>query len=225
MVLGPDAVADMMGYLAYVSFNGLAVHEGRSFVATRLGQQVMAPGVTIWDDGLDPAGLPMPFDFEGTPKQPVSLVAAGVAKGATWDRRSAAVAGTGHQSTGHALPAPNSTGALPVNLFMKPGEASEDDLLAGIERGIWITRFWYTRVVHPLEVVMTGMTRDGTFLIEDGRITRPVRNLRFTQSYLAALAAVEAIGRDGKLIDGTFATSSVPAIRVGRFNFTGVTRE
>jgi predicted Zn-dependent protease len=226
VVLGPDAVADMLGFFGYVSFNGLAVHEGRSFVASRMGQQVMAPAVSIWDDGRDPAGLPLPFDFEGVAKQRVSLVENGVVKAAVWDRRSAAKAGGGRVSTGHALPAPSNYGALPAHLFMKPGTASREDLLAGIERGVWVTRFWYTRVVHPLEVVMTGMTRDGTFLIENGKVTRPVRNLRFTHSYLAAMADVEAISAETRLIEsGMFGAVRAPTIRVRRFTFTGATQE
>jgi predicted Zn-dependent protease len=215
----------MLDFLGHVSFNGLAVFEGRSFVTSRLGQQVMAPTVSIWDDGLDPTGLPMPFDFEGVAKQRVPLIEAGVARGAVWDRRSAAKAGAGHASTGHAQPAPDSHGPLPTHLFMAPGGADQAALLRGIARGVWVTRFWYTRVVHPLEVVMTGMTRDGTFLIENGEITRPVHNLRFTQSYLAALAAVEAIGRETRLVDSDFGVARVPAVRVACFNFTGATQE
>jgi predicted Zn-dependent protease len=225
VILAPDAVADMLAFFGYVAFNGLAVHEGRSFVTSRLGQQVMAPSVSIWDDGLDALGLPQPFDAEGVPRQRVSLVEAGVVKGAVWDRRTAAKAGEGRTSTGHALPAPNSFGAVPANVFMAPGGASTAEMLSGIERGVWVTRFWYTRVVHPLEVIVTGMTRDGTFLIENGVVTRPVRNLRFTQSYLAAMAGVTAIGAQTKLVDSTAGAARVPAIRVNAFNFTGATKE
>jgi predicted Zn-dependent protease len=123
------------------------------------------------------------------------------------------------------LPAPNSYGPLPANLFMAPGKASAAELLSGIERGVWVTRFWYTRVVHPMEVIVTGMTRDGTFLIEDGRVTRPVRNLRFTQSYLAAMADVAAISAETKLVDSSLGVARAPALRVNAFNFTGATRE
>jgi predicted Zn-dependent protease len=225
VVLAPDAAADLLNFFGMAAFNGLAVQEGRSFVASRLGQQVMAPAVSIWDDGLDATGLPHPFDAEGVSRQRVSLIEAGVVKGAVWDRRTAAKAGAGRVSTGHALPPPSNIGALPVNLFMAPGKASTADLLAGIERGVWVTRFWYTRVVHPMEVIVTGMTRDGTFLIEDGVVTRPVRNLRFTQSYLAALADVAAISAETKLIEDSWGVMRAPAIRVNAFNFTGATKE
>jgi predicted Zn-dependent protease len=225
VVLAPDAVADLLNFFSMVAFNGLAVQEGRSFVASRLGQQAMAPAVSIWDDGLDATGLPQPFDAEGVSRQRVSLIEAGVVKGAVWDRRTAAKAGAGRVSTGHALPAANSFGALPANVFMAPGTASTADLLAGIERGVWVTRFWYTRVIHPMEVIVTGMTRDGTFLIEDGVVTRPIRNLRFTQSYLAALADVAAISAEAKLVEGNWGATRAPAIRVNAFNFTGATKE
>ncbi len=226
VVLAPDAVGDMLDYLGHVSFNGLAVVEGRSFMNTRMGQQVMAPSVSIWDDGRDLTGLPLPFDYEGVAKQRIALIEDGVARGVVWDRRSAAKAGPGHGSTGHAGLRYGNVVVEPAHLFMAPGQTPQADLAQGIERGIWITRFWYTRVVHPLEVVMTGMTRDGTFLIENGRVTRPLRNLRFTQSYLKALAEVDAISRETRLIDGGGLSSTrAPAIRVRSFNFTGVSKE
>jgi predicted Zn-dependent protease len=129
----------------------------------------------------------------------------------------------GRASTGHALPAPNTFGPLPAHLFLGTGSATRDDLLAGVERGIWVTRFWYVNVVHPLHTILTGMTRDGTFLIERGEIARPVRNLRFTSSVLDALASVEAVGREAVLLPGWVGGDLVPALRVGRFQFTGVT--
>jgi predicted Zn-dependent protease len=177
--------------------------------------------VDLWDDGRDPRGLPVAFDFEGTPKQRVSFFEQGVARDVVYDRRTAA--GAGRTSTGHGLPAPNTHGPLPSHLFLRTGDASRDDLLAGIDRGIWVTRLWYVNVVHPTQTILTGMTRDGTFLIERGEITRPIRNLRFTTSVLDALASVERIGRDPLLIQGWLGGSLVPALRVGRFTFTGAT--
>jgi predicted Zn-dependent protease len=177
--------------------------------------------VDLWDDGRDPRGLPLAFDFEGVPKQRVAFFERGVARGVVYDRQTAARAG--RASTGHALPAPNTAGPLPTNLFLGTGDASDADLLAGIERGIWVTRFWYVNVVHPTQTVLTGMTRDGTFLIERGEVTRPIRNLRFTTSVLDALASVERVGRDALLIQSWLGGSLVPALRVGRVTFTGAT--
>jgi predicted Zn-dependent protease len=109
------------------------------------------------------------------------------------------------------------------NLFLAPGDAAKDDIVKDIERGVWVSRFWYTRPVHPLNVVLTGMTRDGTFLIENGRITRPVRNLRFTQSYVEAMSNVVALGRDTRLLPSFAGSCRVPALHIKGWNFTGST--
>jgi PmbA protein len=221
VVLQPYAVEEMLTYLAYLGLGAQAVQEGRSFLAGRFGEQLVAPSVDLWDDGRDPRGLPMAFDYEGVPKRRVSFFERGVAREVVYDRQTAAR--EGRDSTGHGLPAPNTHGPLPLNLFLGTGDASDADLLAGIGRGIWVTRFWYVNVVHPTQTILTGMTRDGTFLIENGEVTRPIRNLRFTTSVLDALASVERIGREPLLIQSWLGGSLVPALRVGRFTFTGAT--
>jgi predicted Zn-dependent protease len=130
----------------------------------------------------------------------------------------------GKASTGHALPAPNTYGPLPLNTFFSPGEASMEEMIASTERGLYVTRFHYTRPVEPTRVVVTGMTRDGTFLVENGEIAYPVKNLRFTQGYLEALNAVEMIGAEPRLLMSMgIARSSVPALKLGKFSFTGAT--
>jgi PmbA protein len=221
VVLQPYAVEEMLSYLAYIGLGALAVQEGRSFLVGRFGEQLAAPSVDLWDDGRDPRGLPLAFDFEGVQKQHVDFFEHGVARDVVYDRETAARAG--RESTGHALPAPNTAGPLPTNLFLGAGDASDADLLAGVERGIWVTRFWYVNVVHPTQTILTGMTRDGTFLIERGEIAQPIRNLRFTTSVLDALASVERIGREPLLIQSWLGGSLVPALRVARFTFTGAT--
>jgi predicted Zn-dependent protease len=177
--------------------------------------------VSIVDDGHDPAGLPLAFDFEGVAKQRVELVRDGKATDLVYDSFTAGR--EGKASTGHALPAPNAYGPFAINLVMAPGDASEQDLVRGMRRGLLVTRFWYTNVVHPKRAIITGMTRDGTFLVEDGEIVGPVRNLRFTMSYLDALAGVEAVSRERKLLRGYFTSVLVPAVRIGAFTFTGAT--
>jgi predicted Zn-dependent protease len=142
-----------------------------------------------------------------------------VAKGVVYDSYTANK--EGKSSTGHALPAPNTFGPLPSHLFMAAGDASREDMIRSTKRGLLVTRFWYTEPVHPRLVILTGMTRDGTFLIENGQIVRPVRNLRFTQSYLDALSQVEAISRDTRLLRGFSGAYRVPSIKVAQFNFTG----
>jgi predicted Zn-dependent protease len=220
VVLEPYAVAEMLAYLNYIGFGALALQEGRS--PLQLGEQQASPLVTIRDDGYDPAGLPMPFDFEGVPKQRVALIEQGVSKAVVYDSLTAGKE-DGKQSTGHALPAPNTAGPFALNLFLEPGDTSKADLIKGIERGVYVTRFWYVNIVQPKQALLTGMTRDGTFLIEHGEIVGPVRNLRFTQSAIDALKHVEAISRETVLERGYFGSTRAPALRIGAFNFTSTT--
>jgi predicted Zn-dependent protease len=224
VVLSPYAVADLLDFFSYLSFGALPFMEKRSFLAGRIGERVMSERISIWDDGLDPRGLPSPFDYEGVPRQRVDLIERGVAKGVVWDSYLAGKAGGDQRSTGHALPAGVTFGPVPLNLFMAEGEAAHDDMVRDVRRGILVTRFWYTRTVHPLQVVVTGMTRDGTFLVEDGKVVAPVRNLRFTQGYVEALNHVDAVGRDAMLVLGDIGggVRRVPALKLRRWHFTGV---
>ncbi len=214
------AVADILDFFAYLSFGAQAYQEKRSFMAGRLGEQVMGENVTIWDDGLASDTLPNPFDFEGVPRQRVTFVERGVARDVVWDTYTAGK--EGRESTGHALPAGSTFGPVPSNMYLASGDATLDDMVASTKRGVWVSRFWYTRPVHPLNVVVTGMTRDGTFLIEDGKVTSPIKNLRFTQSYLEAMSRVEAIGKRSMLCQAIAGVSRVPALKIARWTFTGV---
>jgi PmbA protein len=221
VVLEEYAVATILEYLAYIGFSALAYEEGRSFM--ELGERVMGENVTIWDDGTDPTGLPSPIDFEGVAKQRVDLIQNGIATAVVHDAATAARAGT--TSTGHALPAPNTWGPLPMNLFMLGGDSSRDQMLSGMDRGIWVTRLHYVNPVHPKKAILTGMTKDGTFLVEHGRIARPVINFRFTQSMPEALSSVQALTAETKLLPGEYIGGyRVPAVKLGRFNFTGASR-
>lgn len=220
VVLEPPAVSTLVGFLAWIGFGGRSLVDGRSCFSGKEGQQVAAPSVTIYDDATSPLTLGVPFDFEGTPRRRVDLVTDGVFRDGVYDLRTAKQAGT--QTTGHALPPPSPDGPLPLNLFMDPGEATLDEMIASTERGLLVTRFHYSNVVHPVESVITGMTRDGTFLIEGGEVAHPVKNLRFTQSILGALQAASMIGRDGQLAsEFFFSASRVPALKVDSFQFTG----
>ena len=173
--------------------------------------------------GLDTRGIPFPFDFEGVPRQRVVTVESGVPRSPVYDRTTARK--EGRRSTGHALPPPNTFGPAALNLVMSPGAATVQEMIRTTARGLYITRFWYTRVVHPRDCVITGMTRDGTFLIEHGELTRPVKNLRFTQGYVPALAGVEMIGQEARtLVGGFVGASRVPALKLREFNFTGTTQ-
>jgi predicted Zn-dependent protease len=221
VILEPPAVSALVEWLCWLAFGGRDVVEGRSAISGRLGEQVCSPLVTVVDDPLAPDMLGQPFDAEGTPKRALPLVTAGVATAVAHDRMSARLGAT--ESTGHAFPAPNPQGGFPANPSLRPGDASLDDLVAGCERGLLVTRFHYTNALHPLTTTITGMTRDGTFLVEDGKVAGGVRNLRFTQSVLDALSAVEAVGRDTALGSEFGGAVRVPALRIGRFHFSSAT--
>jgi predicted Zn-dependent protease len=224
VILEPYAVQDFIQMMSYTGFSALAMQEGRSFMKGKIGQQIVDPRISIWDDGQDPAGIPLPFDFEGVPKHRVDLIEKGIARGVVYDSYRAGKE-EGKTSTGHALPAPNAFGPLPINLFLAPGSSTLEDMIQSTKRGVYVTRFHYTRPVEPTKVVITGMTRDGTFLIENGEIACPVKNLRFTQSYLEALNTVEMIGKESRLLAGlaSIARDSVPTLKLGAFTFTGAT--
>jgi predicted Zn-dependent protease len=205
--------------LGYLGFSALAVQEERSFAET--GRRIGSELVTIVDDGYDPSGLPLPFDFEGVAKKRVVLVEDGVCRDVVYDSQTAARAGV--TSTGHGLPAPNTWGPFPLNMLMAAGTAERDELIAGLDRGLLVTRFHYTNPVHPKLAIVTGMTRDGTFLVEGGRIVGPVKNLRYTQSYLDALAGTVAVARSRKALKGFLGCAVVPAVRIDGWTFTGGT--
>ncbi|MGZ5354242.1 MAG: TldD/PmbA family protein [Actinomycetota bacterium] len=220
VVLEPAAVSTLVGFLSWIGLGGRLLLEGRSCLSGREGQRVAAAGVTIYDDARHAGTLGIPFDFEGVPRSRVDMIAEGVFRGGVYDLRTAKQAGT--KSTGHALPPPNPEGPFPLNVFMEPGPASVEDMIAGTERGLLVTRFHYSNVVHPVESTITGMTRDGTFLIEHGEIAYPVKNFRFTQSILDALRDTSMVGRETELAsEFFFSASRVPALKVDSFNFSG----
>lgn len=220
VVLEPAAVSTLVGFLAYMGFGGRALLEGRSCFSGKEGQRVSAPSISIWDDALSPLTLGIPFDFEGTPRKQVDLIRDGVFIDGVYDLRSAKQAGK--RTTGHALPPPNPEGPFPLNLFMAPGDSTIEDMIAATGRGLLVTRFHYSNIVHAVESTITGMTRDGTFLIEDGEVQHPVKNFRFTQSILEALSSVSMVGRETELAsEFFFSASRVPALKIDAFQFTG----
>lgn len=220
VILEPAAVADMVDFLAMEGLNATALQEGRSFMEDSRGKKIMDERISIWDDGSDPQGLPLPFDFEGVPKERVNCVERGVAREIVYDSYTAGRE-AGKLSTGHGLPAPNPYGPLPLHLHMAAGDATLSEMIEGTEKGILVTRFHYTNTVHPKQVIITGMTRDGTFLVENGRIVSPLPNLRFTDSVLRMLAAVESVGRERKRQATYFGACCVPALKINGFRFTG----
>ncbi len=221
VILEEYAVADMLDYLNFIGIGAQALQEGRSFM--KLGEKITGDNITITDDALDPAGFPFPFDFEGYPRQKLTIIENGVARNVPYDSYTANREGKPELNNGHALPAPNTYGPIAINLFIAPGNSSKQEMLKQVQHGVWVTRFHYVNVSRPLPPTLTGMTRDGTFLIENGDISKPLRNFRFTQDILAAFANAEAISRTTKLQKGFFGGTTVPAMLIRGFHFSGVT--
>jgi predicted Zn-dependent protease len=223
VVLEPQCVANVLQFLFVYGFNGRPLEEGRSFA--RIGEQQFDPAVTIRDDATDGQQAGIAFDVEGTPRRRVDVVVDGVTRSVLHTRRTAARAGV--ESTGHAEEAAEEWGALPSNTVLVPGSLSRDQLIGQVGRGLLVTDFWYTRILDPRTQVVTGLTRNGVWLIEDGRVVRPVRNLRFTQSYVEALGAgaVLGVGSDRALAVSDFGGHSLtPSLHLASWNFTGGAR-
>ena len=222
VVLAPEAVADIMDFLAYVGFSAKAYHEGRSFMSNHIDDRVMSEQVSIIDDALASHAMGITFDYEGQPKRRVPMIEYGVAIKPVTDSYWAAK--TGWDNTGHALPAPNPYGPMPLNMEVAPGTASIDELIGSVKRGVYVTRFHYVNVEDPISVLLTGMTRDGTFMIEGGKLTRPLKNLRFTQSAVSALYWCEAATKERKFVGTEEGASFVPGLLIAKFAFTGQTK-
>jgi predicted Zn-dependent protease len=222
VVLSPSCVVNMLGFLALYGFSGRAVEEGRSFV--RIGEAQFDESLSLADDVMHPLAVGVGFDAEGTPKRRLDLVRDGVTVGLIHDRRTAKALGA--ESTGNAVAGAGPYGPIPANLVVEPGPVSRDELIQGMERGLVVTDFWYTRILDPRTQVVTGLTRNGVWLVENGTVTRPVTNLRFTQSFAEALArgAVRGVGSDLTLVaGGTFGVGAyaVPSLHLAEWNFTG----
>ncbi len=220
VILEPAAVGDMLLFLGYSGLGGRAWLDGRSFASGALGKRLLHPSITVTDDALAGPAAGAPFDLEGMPRKRVVLIDKGVARAVVHDRRTAAEAGV--PSTGHSLPQPNSCGPMPLNLEMAPGDSSLEEMIRSTRRGILVTTFHYTNLLRPKTVEMTGMTRNGTFLVENGRVTKALRNLRFTQSVVEAFGNVEALSRERELMNG-WGRMCVPAMKIRDFNFSSAT--
>lgn len=219
VILEPAAFGEMLAYLMD-HFSAQSYEEGSSFCSDGLDRSYFAPTVTIRDDYAHPLAPGMPFDFEGAPTQRIALVERGVVKRVVTD--SAYAHKLGIENTGHALPAPNAYGPQPLHVVVDAGTASTEELVAGTERGLLVTRFWYIRVVDQKRAIITGMTRDGTFLIERGRVTRAVKNMRFNQSILDALRHASFSSEQRRTANYGYGMV-VPAARIDGFSFTSAT--
>jgi predicted Zn-dependent protease len=225
VILEPRATGEIMEWLNFTAFGAKQVHEGMSFMTDRIGEKVMGDLVTIYDDGTDTTGVPIPFDFEGVPKRKVTIIENGVARGPVYDSVTAAKDGV--ESTGHGSLSVFRGGPGCSNLFIAGGDAEFDDLLAAVKRGLLVTRFHYINgLLDTRKALFTGMTRDGTFLIENGKITKAVKNLRFNDSMLRAYSNVEAVTQKRGVAGrnwGGIGSITAPSVLIRDFRFTGTT--
>ncbi len=233
VILEPAAVLDMVGFLFW-DFSGLALIDQRSFLNNRMGKPLFQPEVNISDDTYHPLQSGIPFDGEGMRRQRVTLVEDGVPRNVVYARSSAAqmrrselAAQAGQIApTGHGFSLPNEIGECPMNVVFAPPKRprSVEEMTGGTERGILVTRLWYIREVDPYEKILTGMTRDGTFLVENGRIQCGIRNFRFNQGLIQMLANVEEMSIPVRASGEESFDMVVPAMKVRDFNFTEVTK-
>jgi predicted Zn-dependent protease len=221
VILEPAAVLDLMGFLFY-DFAATAVQDKRSCFSERLGKKLFGKNITITDDVYHAEQLGPQFDGEGVPRQRVVLVDKGVLRNLVYSRRSAKAAHA--KPTGHGFPLPNEYGEAPMNLVIAGGNSSVEEMVRSTEKGLLVTRLWYIREVDPYEKVMTGMTRDGLYIVERGQIGRGVRNFRFNQSILGMLANVELLGPSHRASGEESFEMVVPPMKIREFQFSEVTK-
>jgi PmbA protein len=221
VILEPAAVLDFVGFLFY-DFAGTAVLDKRSCFNDRIGKKIFGENITLWDDVYHPLQLGAPYDGEGVPRQKVLLVDRGVPKNLVYARSTAKKMKT--KPTGHGFGLPNEYGEAPMNLVFAGGDKSIEEMARSTDRGILVTRLWYIREVDPYEKILTGMTRDGTLFIENGRVSAGIRNFRFNQSILEMLANVEMLGPAVRAAGEESFEMVVPAMKVRDFHFTEVTK-
>ena len=233
VILEPSAVLDMVGF-AFFDFGGLAILDQRSFLSNRIGTRLFGENITIWDDVAHPLQSGAAFDGEGIRRQRMKLVENGVVQRLVYARATAEKMKKSEyadkvgpiEATGHGFPIPNEMGEAPMNIVFEPPREPKtvDQMIASTERGILVTRLWYIREVDPYEKILTGMTRDGTFLVENGKVVCGLRNFRFNQSLIEMLSRVEQMSAPVRTSGEEAFDMVVPAMKVEGFNFTEVTK-
>lgn len=234
VILEPAAVLDAVGFMFW-DFSGSALLEQRSFLNDRLGTQLFGENITVWDDAYHPLQLGPTFDGEGIKRHRLKMIDQGVVRRVTFSRSSAArttksaVDNVGPVTpTGHGFPLPNEIGDAPMNIVFEAPDGAQrqsmEEMISNTERGILVTRLWYIREVDPYEKILTGMTRDGTFLVENGRIRGGVRNFRFNESLIHMLQNVDSVGEPVRSSGEESMDMVVPAMKVREFNFTETTK-
>jgi predicted Zn-dependent protease len=233
VILEPAAVLDIVGFMFW-DYSGTAILDERSFLSGRIGSQLFGKNITIWDDVTHPLQTGSPFDGEGMRRLRVPLVENGVVNRVVYARGTAVRMKNSEykdkvgsiEPTGHGFALPNETGEIPLNIVFAPPQNPQtlDQMIASTERGVLVTRLWYIREVDPYEKIVTGMTRDGTFLVENGNVHGGLRNFRFNQSLIHMLLGVEAMSTPVRSCGEESFDMVVPAMKVRDFNFTEVTK-
>jgi PmbA protein len=233
VILEPAAVLDVVGFVFW-DFGGMAILDQRSFLTDRIGTKLFGENINIWDDVAHPLQSGAPFDGEGMRRQSLPLVENGAVKRVVYARSTAQRMKRSEykdkvgpiEVTGHGLPLPNEMGEMPLNIVFAPTRNPQtvEQMIASTERGVLVTRLWYIREVEPYEKILTGMTRDGTFFVENGRIEGGIRNFRFNESLIHMLSNVEAMSTPVRSSGEESFDMVAPAMKVGEFNFTEVTK-
>jgi len=222
VILSPEAVAEILNYAGYTAFNGKTIMEGKSFICHNQGKKIFPETITVSDDPFDELTMPIPFDLVGYPREKIYLIKDGVVKDGVYDYLTALK--YNRKCTGNTLsPEHASFGALPFNLAMKEGSDSVEEIISSTKKGIYISRFHYVNILNPMSIQLTGMTRDGTFLIEDGKLGRAIKNMRFNTSVVDMLKAVDMISKERQTKEGFIGTTVAPYLRTNNFTFSSKT--
>jgi predicted Zn-dependent protease len=222
VILSPEAVAEILNHTGDTAFNGKAIMEGKSFVCHNQSKKIFPKIITVADDPFNELTMPIPFDLVGYPREKIDLIKEGVIKDGVYDHLTALK--YNKKCTGNTLsPEQASFGALPFNLVMKEGSNSVEEMISSTKKGIYISRFHYVNILNPMSIQLTGMTRDGTFLIEGGKIVRAIKNMRFNVSVVDILKAVDMISEERQTKEGFVGTTVAPYLRTNHFTFSSKT--
>lgn len=222
VILSPEAVAEILNYAGYTAFNGKMIMEGKSFVCHNQGKKIFPETITVSDDPFNELTLPIPFDLVGYPREKIDLIKDGVIKDGVYDHLTALK--YNRKCTGNTLPPEYASfGALPFNLVMEEGSNFVGEMISSTKKGIYVSRFHYVNILNPMSVQLTGMTRDGTFLIEDGKLTRAIKNMRFNTSVIDMLKAVDMISKERQIKSGFIGPTVAPYLRTNNFTFSSKT--
>jgi len=220
-ILEPPAAGTLLRHMAVAGMGGLGFNEDRSFMSNRLGEKILGENITITDDYSKGTMKGLPFDFEGIPRQKLVMFENGVAKAVAHSRRTSAKAEV--PNTGHALAYPSIYGPLPLNVHLQAGTTPKDDIIKNAKKALLVTRTWYESITNPKLPELTGMTRDGTYLVENGQITKAVKNLRFNENLSSLFSRVTDISKEVETLNCWGLTITSPTLYVKDFTVTGQT--